>query len=321
MSTTTTIPSYLPFEVSVTAVRRLSPHFVRITLGGSDLLDMNDGGLLGTRDTRIKVVIPASPGRRLTGVDMSGPDWYRRWLALDPSVRGHLRTYTARCARLSGTAPELDIDFVIHLDQDGGGGPATVWAANACPGQRLTVLAPNRHYGELTGIEWKPPVVDGTRRLQVLLAGDETAAPAIAAILETLPAQYIGHAVIEVPTVADFQQLTPPPDVAVTFLSRDDRPRGDRLRAAVESIVASSTNHGSSRVPDVPPVDVDSEILWDTPPSLPTPREADPARFYAWIAGEAAVVRDLRRCLVRDYRIPRAQVAFMGYWRQGRAEG
>ena len=42
--------------------------------------------------------------------------------------------------------------------------------------------------------------------------------------------------------------------------------------------------------------------------------------FYAWIAGEAAVIKDMRRYLVRDVGIDRKQVAFMGYWRQGKAE-
>ena len=35
---------------------------------------------------------------------------------------------------------------------------------------------------------------------------------------------------------------------------------------------------------------------------------------------EAAVVRGLRRYLVRDVGVDRKQVAFMGYWRKGRAE-
>ncbi len=33
------------------------------------------------------------------------------------------------------------------------------------------------------------------------------------------------------------------------------------------------------------------------------------------------IVRDLRRCLVAEHAVDRRSVAFMGYWRQGRAEG
>jgi NADPH-dependent ferric siderophore reductase len=292
---------------------------VRITLGGADLVDMDDGGSLGTRDTRIKVVIPATRGRPSADIDMSDPDWYRTWLALDPSIRGHIRTYTARSARLSAAVPEIDIDFVMHLDEHGAGGPATVWAANAQPGQRLTVIAPNRHHDKATGIEWRPPTRATGRRLRVLIAGDETAAPAIAAILESLPDQHIGHALIEVPTAADVHELLAPPDMTVTFLVRGDRPRGERLQAAVENAVPRQAP-AACRAPDVSAVDVDTQILWETPQDEPdTSAGAEP--FYAWIAGEAAVVRDIRRSLVRDHGIPREQVAFMGYWRQGRAEG
>lgn len=321
MSTTQTVPSYLPFEVQVAAVRRLSPSFVRITLGGADLVDMDDGGLLGTRDTRIKVVIPVTPGARpLAGIDMSEADWYRTWLALDPCVRGHIRTYTARYARQSASVPEIDIDFVLHLDEHGAGGPATVWAANAQPGERLTVIGPNRHHGKATGIEWKPPTPATGRQLQVMLAGDETAAPAIAAILETLPDQHTGHALIEVPTAADIQELSAPPDITVTFLVRGDRPRGEQLQAAVENAVSSHSPAPRTPV-DVPAVDVDSQILWETPQDQPDTVTGAAEPFYAWIAGEAAVVRNLRRSLVQRHGIPREQVAFMGYWRQGRAEG
>jgi NADPH-dependent ferric siderophore reductase len=53
--------------------------------------------------------------------------------------------------------------------------------------------------------------------------------------------------------------------------------------------------------------------LWDSP---------DPAGqgFYAWMAGEAAAVKALRRAIVTDRGVDRRQVAFMGYWRRGQAE-
>ena len=40
---------------------------------------------------------------------------------------------------------------------------------------------------------------------------------------------------------------------------------------------------------------------------------------YAWLAGEAGVVKGLRRHLVQEAGLDRTSVAFMGYWRQGRA--
>ena len=36
---------------------------------------------------------------------------------------------------------------------------------------------------------------------------------------------------------------------------------------------------------------------------------------YTWVAGEARVVRDLRRYLVGEAGLPRSSVTFMGYWR------
>jgi NADPH-dependent ferric siderophore reductase len=42
--------------------------------------------------------------------------------------------------------------------------------------------------------------------------------------------------------------------------------------------------------------------------------------IYAWLAGEAGVIRALRRHLVSERGIDRRTVAFMGYWRIGRAE-
>jgi len=44
------------------------------------------------------------------------------------------------------------------------------------------------------------------------------------------------------------------------------------------------------------------------------------SRFCAWLAGEAAVIKTLRRHLVTGCGVDRRSVAFMGYWRQGRAE-
>jgi NADPH-dependent ferric siderophore reductase len=60
-------------------------------------------------------------------------------------------------------------------------------------------------------------------------------------------------------------------------------------------------------------IDVDRELLWDSP-------EDGDGEFYAWIAGEAATVKTLRRLLVTQHGVDRKRVAFMGYWRLGQAE-
>ena len=45
------------------------------------------------------------------------------------------------------------------------------------------------------------------------------------------------------------------------------------------------------------------------------------APLYAWLAGEAGVIRTLRRHLVAERGLDRRAVAFMGYWRLGHADG
>ena len=61
--------------------------------------------------------------------------------------------------------------------------------------------------------------------------------------------------------------------------------------------------------------DLDDAPLWDVPEG----RSLD-GDCYAWLAGEASVITALRRFLVREAGLDRRQVAFMGYWRRGRAE-
>jgi len=48
--------------------------------------------------------------------------------------------------------------------------------------------------------------------------------------------------------------------------------------------------------------------------------EFPPGQPYAWIAGEAAEIRDLRRHLVGERGFPREAVTFTGYWRRGVTE-
>lgn len=333
----------MAFDVEVRSVQRLSTNFQRITFGGECLRSFGVQG--PADDLRIKVVIPpvAADGTRcqVPEIDCEDGGWYQRWLAMDAGQRGSMRTYTVRASRCTAAEPEIDVDFVMHFDADGIGGPASSWAAEAKPGDRVTVIGPNvvhcitaETYG---GIEWRP----GLAR-HVMLAGDETAVPAIAAILENLPAGITGHALLEVPDEADIQPISTASGVRVSWLPRCGRTHGELLDEAVRGAVAVPGYVGlvdpAGAAPATPvpgrgqepeDVDVDSAILWETParlapevvessPSPNTPAGALP--FYAWIAGEAAVVRGLRRYLVRDAGIDRKQVAFMGYWRQGRAE-
>ncbi|CCQ48533.1 siderophore-interacting family protein [Pseudarthrobacter siccitolerans] len=338
-----TEPMTLAFEVTVSSVQELSPNFRRITFGGYSLRDFGVHG--DTLDLRIKLMIPslAADGTPLPlpVFEMAEAGWYREWLAMDPAVRGSMRTYTVRQARLDAVYPEIDVDFVMHFDDHGNGGPAANWALNAKPGDAITIIGPNNRAAHCvtaeiySGIEWRPGLAQ-----RILLAGDETAIPAISAILASLPEYMTGHAFLEVPEAGDFLELASPADVEITWLARGasigrSRPHGELLQEAVRKAVPvpgwvgiKAADGGAGPEPE--DVNVDEDILWETPARMETaeiqatknpdmPAGAMP--FYAWIAGEAGVIKDMRRYLVRDVGIDRKQVAFMGYWRQGKAEG
>ena len=138
-------PMSLAFEVTVSAVQQLSPTFRRVTFGGYSLRDFGVHG--DTLDLRVKLLIPslAPDGSQLPlpAFRTSQAGWYRDWLAMDPAVRGSMRTYTVREARLDGVYPEIDIDFVMHVDDPQHSGPAASWAL-----RRQTRRRPHHHRPE-----------------------------------------------------------------------------------------------------------------------------------------------------------------------------
>jgi NADPH-dependent ferric siderophore reductase len=291
--------SALLATVEVTAAERLSPSYMRVELAGSDLADFGVDGPL--YDQRVKLLFPGSEGLPTLGADT----WWADWCALPAEGRGHLRTYTIREARGDGPDTRLVIDFVLH---PGAHGPGSAWAADAVVGDRLMVLVPRRGtpYG---GIEFVPGDAE-----RLLLAGDETAVPAIAAILSLLPHDARGAAFLEVPLGGDVQPLVAPPGVSLNWLPRAGAPVGTRLAAAVLAHLGGGTD-----APAVSDDDVDPD-LWETPTYSSSGEPlADGERdgLYAWIAGESKVVTGLRRALVSDLGLNRSQVAFMGYWREG----
>jgi NADPH-dependent ferric siderophore reductase len=237
-----------------------------------------------------------------------GPGWYQEYCALPDDRRPHLRTYTVRAARPE--LAELDVDVVLHGMDDGQAGPACRWAAAAVPGDPITVLGPDRcGSGRAWGVEWAPPA-DGT----LVLAGDETAVPAISAIVEALPGGRRTVAVLEVPEAGDVFSLDLPEGVEVRWLVRGDRTRGEALGPALHAALCELGVAAPSGGVEPEDVDLDGGLLWEVP-------ETGAVGCYAWLAGEAGMVKELRRRLVRDLDVPRSSVAFMGYWRRGAAEG
>jgi NADPH-dependent ferric siderophore reductase len=292
------VPAYRPFVVRVARVVQLGPSFRRFTFTGVDLDEFASGGA----DQRIKVLLPF-PGRGLADCP-SGADWYGEWRALPDERRNPMRTYTVRAAR--PLEREVDVDFVLH----GPTGPASVWAAQAHPGDEVVLVGPNARFaGPTGGVEWRPPA--GARAL--LLAGDETAVPAMSAIAEALPYGTAARVLMEVPTEDDVLDLEVPADVRLTWLPRrcgaSVRPRGALLSAAVAAAAEEIGGSGPAAGGD----DLDpDDVVWEVPD------EPAGAGAYAWLAGEAGVVTGLRRHLLREAGFDRRSVAFMGYWREGR---
>jgi NADPH-dependent ferric siderophore reductase len=294
-----TVPAFRPFAVRVTRVGVLSPSFLRVTFTGPDLDEFASQGA----DQRIKVLFPL-PGTGLADCPL-GADWYADWRALPDARRNPMRTYTVRAAR--PPAREVDVDFVLH----GPTGPASAWALGAREGDEVVLVGPNARFdGSPGGVEWRPPA--GARAL--LLAGDETAVPAVCAIAEALPPGTGARVVLEVPTEDDVLDLDVPADVRVTWLPRGRgagaRPRGALLTAAV---CAAAEDLGAVSGPACPDEVDPDDLVWGVP------EDAGSGAAYAWLAGEAGVVTALRRHLIREAGFDRRSVAFMGYWREGRA--
>ena len=299
-------PAYRPFRVRVSRLSRLSENFTRVTFTGDDL---DTFGTLGL-DQRINLVFPL-PGIGFSDCGWDDPQplpdghWYARWRGLPNDERNPLRVYTVRAIRPLDR--ELDVDFVAHGD-----GPAMRWLAAAATGDELVVIGPdalseNSHVGS----DWHPGDAH-----QLLLVGDGTAAPAIAAILESLPPERSAHAIIEIPDAADVLSLALPPRATVRWVVAPAGEPGGALLPAVREWVAArpdvvrTTLAAETQTVADPAQD---DLLWDVP-EAPTG-----SHLYAWMAGEAGAITGIRRYLVRDVGIDRGQIAFMGYWKRGRA--
>ncbi|NQX29212.1 siderophore-interacting protein [Microbacteriaceae bacterium VKM Ac-2854] len=199
--------------LAVVRTERISPHLVRVHLGGSGyaaFLDAADPDKLATTDKYVKMLF-ARPELGLTPpYDL---DALRAVLAPeDMPVR---RTYTIR----SVGAESLAIDFVVHGDE----GVAGPWAASARPGDLVAFNGPGGMYS---------PTDDATH----LLLGDDSATPAIAAALEAMSPNAAGLALIEVAGAADELPLVKPDGVELRWLHRGDREEGTVLSAAVAEL-------------------------------------------------------------------------------------
>ncbi|GAA1530792.1 siderophore-interacting protein [Brevibacterium picturae] len=119
---------------------------------------------------------------------------------------------------------------------------------------------------------------------RTLLVADESALPAVAGILRDLPRETTGHALIEVLDEADIQSAQAPAGMDVRWLVR---------------------GAGQSPGAWVLPALEDLEFPVGQP--------------YVFAAGESALVTGARRHLVKARAVPKRNITFVGYWKEGRS--
>lgn len=146
-------------QVTVQRVEDVSPHMVRVTLGGPEL----DGLQVDEPAASVRLLLP-SPGAD----DLVMPTWNGNEFLLADGVRPTIRTFTP--VRVDADALEVDLDVVVH-----DGGEASTWARSAAAGAPAALSGPGRGYD----IDGEAPAF--------LLAGDETALAAMSQLLEALP--------------------------------------------------------------------------------------------------------------------------------------
>ncbi|GGR48322.1 NADPH-dependent ferric siderophore reductase [Nocardioides luteus] len=245
--------------------KQVTPHMVRLTLTGDDLRRLPQRGF----DQWFRLFLPR-PGGVATNFDVVpeklGTIDYLKYVR--HADRPPLRNYTVREHRPE--LGEIDVDFVAHGD-DGIAGP---WARGAQPGERVVLM------DQGTGFDY---AADASFHL---LAGDESALPAILGILRDMPRDARGLAIIEIPDMADVQDVTAPEGVEVRWVARGDS--GEQPGAPALAAVKAFTPEA-------------------------------PATLSAYLAGERTLPAEGRRHLV-SLGVPKSRITFSGYWRIGKAQ-
>lgn len=244
-------------SLEVRRVERLNPSLIRVTLAGEELA----GFETPAPTQHLKLILPEPGQTRPTLPDPSLP----RHAELPPGTpRPLMRTYTIR--RVDAAAGELDIDFALHTD-----GPASTWAASAKPGDLAALAGPG-------GRRYEPD----PSAAEYLIAGDETALPAMATLLATLPADMPVRLYAEIGSADEQLAWQTPARVESTWVPRKaGESAGAPLRATL----------------------------------LKAQRPAGDVRV--WLACEATAMRRIRRDLLEGWQLDPAAIVTRGYWKQG----
>lgn len=254
--------------LEVLRVADVSPGMRRVTLGGAELAAhtaANGFPVAAFRsdgfDDEFKIMLQHPDASALVAPTQA--DGVLNW----PRGDEHLlfRTYTVR--RWDAETGEIDVDFVNH-----GVGPATAWAKAVQLGERVQIAGPKSSAPHPEDTDW------------TLVAGDETALPAIARWLEHWPSGARGQVFIEISEPSHRQRLPLPEGVELTWLSRDRAEPGT------------------------------TTLLFDAIRAAPW----WPGRVFAWVAGEALTLAPIRRWLRGEMGLPKERLEVTGYWRRQR---
>jgi NADPH-dependent ferric siderophore reductase len=193
----------------VRRVEQLTPHVIRVVVGGAGLATISAGTYT---DQYVKLQFPRP------GVFYPEPFDLRAVRAMPREQWPVVRTYTIR--RWVPDVPEMWIDFVVHGDK----GVAGLWAVRARPGDPVLFVGPSGAYSPDPAADWH------------LLVGDESALPAISAALEAMPVNAVARVFVEVAEPAEQQKLDLPGGAELVWLHRGDRPVGEALVQAVREL-------------------------------------------------------------------------------------
>lgn len=240
----------------VRRVRRVTPRMARITFTGAELAHFPDNGT----DQHVALYFYAPD------VVLPRPFTIEAARSLLPAVRPRLRRYTIRHHRPE--LREVDMDFVLH----GADQLASGWAEKAAPGDESIWFGPTPAYTLDPEADW------------TVLLGDETALPAIGALLEQLTPEHRVSALIEVADAAEEQELTTRADARIQWLHRDGRTPGLLLHERASAL------------------------------ALPA------GRGRIWGAAEREVVRGLRHHFVRGLGVERSDTYLTAYWTRGETQ-
>lgn len=241
----------------VVGTRDVTSRMRRITLSGADV------ARFATLSALHLNILVQHPGLSQPQWPTVGPNGLVRWQ--DPQRRPVFRKYTVRS--LDPASGTLDIDFVLHADA----GPGSAFAETARPGDEIGIVGPGG--GGLVEADW------------YLFAGDETALPAIARMLEHLPEGACGKALIEVADAGEIQPLACKAAIELEWLCRDGAPAGT------------------------------TRLLADAVGATPLP--GDGSKIYAWAGCEFDAFRAIRSDLRHQRGLKTADHLVVAYWRLG----